>query len=404
MADYVSQSGDTFDLIARKKYGTETEAGRIEAANPGVSEPIPAGTVIYVPFVRTDSAQKIPADNPNETAVLINGTRFRFWESLSVTLALDSFSSVNLTAPFDPDAPGFKDTFRPFSYAPLVATIGGETVFTGRMMGIDPTLSSERRSINVSGYSEQAVLNDCTAPASALPLEWDESTLETIAAALVKPFGFNVSFSESPGPIFDRVEYDPASTVLSFLAGLAAKRGFVIGGSVDGRTVTFTRSVSAGSPVVALKTGTSPLMSVTPAFNPQAYFSHLTGVDSVMVGFPGGQLTVKNPLVSGILRPHSFTVEDSELQTEVNDKMGRMIGNMASYSIDVATWRDPSGALWSPNTTLKLYAPGAMIYSEYEFIIRSVTFNRDRTNETATLGLVLPGAFSGKIPGALPWD
>ena len=157
MADYVSKSGDTFDLIARNKYGTETEAGRIASANPGVSEPIPAGTVLYIPFVRADTAQQVPADNPNETAVLINGTRFRFWESLSVTLALDSFSSVNLTAPFDQDAPGFKDTFRPFSYVPLVATIGGETVFTGRMVGIDPVLSAGGRSVSVSGYSEQGV-------------------------------------------------------------------------------------------------------------------------------------------------------------------------------------------------------------------------------------------------------
>ena len=81
-----------------------------------------------------------------------------------------------------------------------------------------------------------------------------------------------------------------------------------------------------------------------------------------------------------------------------------MFGAMASYSVALSTWRDPAGNLWAPNTTLKLQAPGAMIYNSYEFIVRSVEFSKDSTSETARLNLVLPGAFSGQIPEALPWD
>jgi len=92
------------------------------------------------------------------------------------------------------------------------------------------------------------------------------------------------------------------------------------------------------------------------------------------------------------------------LKAAVEAKAGRMIGNAVSYSVQVATWRDPGGDLWAPNTTVKLTAPDAMIYSEYEFLIRSVQLERRRAASVATLDLVLPGAFSGTMPEAMPWD
>jgi prophage tail gpP-like protein len=81
-----------------------------------------------------------------------------------------------------------------------------------------------------------------------------------------------------------------------------------------------------------------------------------------------------------------------------------MFGNMVAYSVKVATWRDPSGNLWEPNTIVSLDAPDAMVYRPYDFVIRGVEFERDSRKEHATLDLVMPGSFSGEIPEALPWD
>jgi len=72
--------------------------------------------------------------------------------------------------------------------------------------------------------------------------------------------------------------------------------------------------------------------------------------------------------------------------------------------LDVATWYDPNNKLWEPNTTIKILAPGAMIYKEYEFLIRSIEFKTTKTEKTATIILSIPGSFSGEIPEALPWD
>ncbi|MCH9712710.1 MAG: hypothetical protein K0U20_08820, partial [Proteobacteria bacterium] len=166
-------------------------------------------------------------------------------------------------------------------------------------------------------------------------------------------------------------------------------------------------SVEAGNAVGRLEQGTAPVLSVTPFFNPQNYYSHVTGIEPVVVGLAGSQYTVKNAQLPGVIRPYTFTAPDtidSTVKAAVEATTGRMFGSMVSYSVRVATHRDPAGNRWESNKTLILRAPDAMVYNDYEFVIRSVEFEKDDKTETAILNLVLPGSFSGEIPDKLPWD
>lgn len=406
---YSVQAGDTFSLISRKEYGVETKAADIARANPGAQEPLAPGTVLTIPTDPTapvDLPSQTPAADADEVAILINGQRFRFWDTVRITSSLDSMDSISFGAPFDSTLPGFKDVFRPFSYPDIVVTVGGSPLFTGTLVMIDPTVESRGRRISVSGYATPGVLGDCTSPASAYPLEFDGQGLKEIAESLVAPFGVGVDFQAEPGAVFDRVASAPNKKVLDFLVDLAKQRNVVISSNEAGELL-FWKSVEPGQPVARLTQGETPLLSVTPNFLPQEYYSHITGIAPVLAGLDGPQFTVLNPRVSGVIRPITFNVSDTvggDVQEAVEAQAGRMFGNAASYSVSVDTWRDPSGALWAPNTTIILTAPDAMVYEAYEFVIRSVSMARDKSSEAATLDLVLPGAFSGKIPEALPWD
>jgi len=402
-------TGDTFESIARKRYGTEKEADLIARANPGVAQPLTAGTTLNIPSL-PDAPQNVQqqaaASTEDEVAILIDGKRFRFWDKVRITRAIDTMDTVEFGAPFDSEAPGFKQTFRPFSFKTVVITVGGEPLFTGTMVAVNPVLENGQKIISISGYSLPGVLNDCTSPASSFPLEFDNQGLREIATALAVPFGVSVEFKADQGAVFERVASEPGKKVLAFLTELAKQRNLIISSSSRGKLV-FLQSSDGGQPVARLQQGIAPVLSVTPFFSPQEYYSHITGIEPVVVGLAGSQFTVKNPRLLGVTRPLTFNAPDTldaDVKSAVEAKSGRMFGNMASYSIRVATWRDPSGKLWAPNTSIKLLAPDAMIYKEYEFIIRSIEFSRDRATETATLNLVIPGAFSGKIPGALPWD
>tara|TARA_R110002153_G_C13332612_1_gene498606 strand:- start:24329 stop:25564 length:1236 start_codon:yes stop_codon:yes gene_type:complete len=410
MSGYIVKTGDTFETIARKQYGTEAAAGQIASANPGVMEPLTAGTSIITPIL-ADAPRNIsinaPATSIDEVAILINGERFRFWDRVTITRSIDTVDTVEFGSPFDAETPSFRETFRPFSYKPIQITVGGTVLFTGTMVGVNPALGNEQKTVSVSGYSLAGVLNDCTPPSSNTEkLEFNGQGLKEIATSLAAPFGVGVEFQAEQGAVFDRVASDPSKKILSFIADLAKQRNLIVSSTKDGKLL-FLKSVEAGKPVANLSQGNSPLTSVEPFFSPQDYHSHISGIEPVVVGSTGSQYTVKNPRLLGVTRPLTFSVTDTEgggLKEAVEAKIGRMFGNMASYSISVSTWRDPQGNLWEPNTTIKLLAPDAMIYKEYEFIIRSVQFERDSGSATARLNLVIPGSFSGKVPEVLPWE
>lgn len=408
MATYTAINGDTFELIARKQYGTEQEAGRVKKANAGVSEPLVAGTVLVIPPAPNapkNKSQKAPANDINEVSVLIEGKRFRFWNSLIFNRTLDSIDSIEFSTPFEADRAEFRETFKPFSFKPLEVHVGGDLSFTGTLIGVRPTLGNKEKTLSASGYALPGVLNDCNVPASAFPIEYNEQNLKDIATTIAGYFGLSVVFKYDPGPVFESVTCQPSEKSLSFLANLAKQRNFVINNTESG-ALRFDRSVDIGKPVAILRQGESPVLSVTPSFSEQEYYSHITGIQPTIVGIPGVQFTAKNRFLSGAVRPLTFEApdtEDSNVAEAVNAKLGRMFGNIVSYDISVDTWRDPSGVLWTPNTTLKLNAPGAMVYNPYEFLIRSVSFTKDSDAESAVLNVVLPGAFSGKIPEALPW-
>lgn len=406
---YSTIQGDTFDIISRKTYGYEGESDRIIAANPGVVEPIPVGTVLTIPLISSqisDTDSQIPTDNINEVAIIINGDRFRYWTSVRIRDSIDAITTVDFTAPFEHDAPGYREAFKPFNFTPVEVTIGGVRKFTGRMVAVNPQISGNSRTLSISCYSLPGVLNDCNASPSTYPIEYKNLRLEDITDKLLKPFGFTTEFLADQGAPFDKVSCGVSTKIWSFLVSLAEQRNLILTDDNNGNLI-FSISVEAGQPRAILTQGSPPVMSVTPTFDPQKYYSDITGIETVSAGLEGAKFTVKNTFLKGILRPYVFTVQDTkggDVKTAVQVKAARMFANMVSYSLRVNTWRDPVGNLWIPNTTIKLTAPDAMIYSEYEFLIRSVEFEKVSNSEIAILNLIFPGTFRGEIPESLPWD
>jgi prophage tail gpP-like protein/phage tail protein X len=406
---YVVQPGDTFDLIARKQYGDDQQAPAIRQANPGASNPLVAGTSLVIPArkdAQASASGNAQASSPNEVSISIKGERFRFWTTVTITRTLDAVTTVQFDAPFTPDDASFRDKFRPFSFNDVNIDIGGSRLFTGTMVVPSPTLMPTARTVSVACYAKPGVLGDCTAPASAFPLQWDEVTLAVIAEKCAAFFGLGVQFDADPGATFLRIMAAPSERMLPFLAGLTSQRGLVISDTPDGK-VLFRKAIETGTPVANLTGGVSPLTGVAPQFSAQDYYSHVTGIGPTIIGLTGLQFTVKNTRLGDVVRPYTFEspdTPDASVQQSVETKAGRMFANAVTYEVHVATWRDESGGLWEPNTLVTLLAEGAMVYTRSTFLIRSVTLSKTPQSETAVLTLILPGALAGKIPETMPWD
>jgi len=406
-SSYTVISGDTFETVARKAYGTEQKAGLIVQANPGVTVLTP-GIELVIP---ADAAaprnlpQQVSTDNPDEVAIYINGKRFFFFTSYRITRSMDAFSMIELVMPYEPDVEELQ-VLKPYGYELIEVTVADERVFAGTVINIRPSFTTTGGRMTVKAYAKPGVLNDCTAPASMAPLEFDGQTIKEITETLCKPFGIAVKLLADPGAVFGVVGMNAADKIFPFLVKLCGQRNLIITDETNGDLILW-QSIAAGSPVATFGEGSTPLLSVTPEFSGQDYYSHITGVEPALPGFGGEAVTVRNEQLKGVVRPLTYQTDDTgggSVKDAINAKMGRMFANMASYTITLNTWRDSKGRLWEPNQTVKLTAPRSMIFNPYEFIIRTVTFEKSATKFLAKLNLIIPGGFSGEQPQRLPWD
>ncbi|AAQ96485.1 putative tail protein [Vibrio phage VP16T] len=409
---YTVRQGDTFESISRQVYGQEQYSDDIRQANPGVGTEPRVGSVLVVPDVpelqlnegRARNAQV--TQDPDEVTLRINGLNFRFWRAVTITQHLDAVSTVSLHAPFDPNDEQSRDAFRPYSYQPVSVDVGGERLFSGTLVNPQPRTAANERTVRASCYSTPGVLDDCTPPASAFPLQWDEATLQTIAADLCRPFGIQVLAPDGTGQTFERIAVEPAEKVMAVIARLAAQRNLVVRSDEQGRLVLL-RPDTRGEPVAEFIEGQQPPISVTPTFGNQDYYSHVTGITPTIVGLEGPQATVRNPHLEGVLRPYVYNADDmaeADLVQAVQSKAGRMFAQSATYDVPVPTWRNANGDLWRVGDFVILEAPGAQVYRRTLMQIKTVRFSATTTERSAVLELIIPGSLSGQLPEALPWE
>ena len=338
--------------------------------------------------------------------LIIQTQEFEFWSSVTIELAIDSFSTVAFSAPFEADRASFREIFRPFKYKPMTLLVDDEVLFTGTMVDIVPAVTPESRSVEVTAYAKPAVMEDCCLPVGAFPLEFNNQKLRDIADRLATFFDVIVEMREADGASFERVAMEPEGKPAEFLAKLAKQRNFIINDTEEGN-FRFWRSVTDELPVALFEEGVRPLISVQPEFSPQEYYSEVTGIVPAKGGRAGSKYTVKNAHLTDRVRPLSLKLgdtEDADAPQATRARIGRMFGNMVSYTLHLPTWRDPLGNLWEPNRMIDLLAPGAMIYTHTPLLIRNVTLEQSPESESAMLNVVLPGSFSGEIPETVPWD
>lgn len=348
-----------------------------------------------------------PTDtDANRVTIKIDNKRFDYWSEVEIQLALDSFSTITFTAPFESERKEFRDTFRPFSYKPLTVHVNDELLFTGTLVGVEPKLEADARTVVCSGYALPAVLEDSAAPTSVYPLEFRGLTLRQILETIAQAFILDIDAPIDLGPVFDKVAIDPSQTLIDFLSDLARKRGFVINDNPQG-AIRFLTSIGSGSSRANFKKNEPPLTSVAVTFSPQDYYSEITGIAKTKAGQTGSRYTVFNSKLTRELRAHTFQADDinvGDLPAAVFAKVGRMFGSVVSYVVEVPTWRDEFGDLWEPNSFVTLEAPDVMVYSKTQLLTRNIILRQDASGFSASLGLVLPGIFSGEIPPFLPWE
>lgn len=334
---------------------------------------------------------------------------FGEWSEIELKVGIDSYRCASLSGPWDPFRKDMRAAFEPLSFPQLTLSIGDELFLTGKVQDVAPSVDATQSSFGITAYSTAFWLTQIVQPPELPAFEFNGLDLKQIAQVVAgHTLGLDINIDGSPGAKFHRVKCNPDEELHGFLAELALQRAFVMSDTASG-DLHFRSEAPTGAPVARLKG--QPIGRVSAQFQPDRWFSNVTGRACKRAGDieHGSKYTQRNDLYRSIFPRHTCaSVGDTgsaDVPRATKAMVGRMVATCATYTVeDLPTWRDPNGKLWQPNTTIMLTAPGAMIYSETELLVRAVTFKQKADEETATLELVLPGSFGGALPKKLPWD
>jgi prophage tail gpP-like protein len=395
---YTAVLGDTFSSVARKTTGKDTEAAKIRSANPGVVDPIQAGTVLQIPNTTTTQTT-FKADGldlrVNEVAI---GTLPNF----SMSTAVDGFRKASFTVPNEIPMREVLPNLTPYG-----VNIGYNStqIMTGYLE--TPTYQDDEtsKSMTIDISSLPQVLADTSPSLSAFPMDFKDRDLQKIANYICQSYSLETSFYVDPGARFTKTDIKQYEKSLAYLSRLAIQRAMVIGDDAFG-AVVFTDGASAGAPILEIDDEQRSDVTVLPKYNTSKYYSSVTGILKSKTGRSRKEITVANPHYVGIIKPHRFEIKDSdegELETAVNSVAARMFAEVFNVEITVPGWTDKNGELIEHGRPVKVRAPDKGIEDFVELDIRNATLNTDDSQQSATVNCVLPGVFAGVIPETVPW-
>ena len=323
--------------------------------------------------------------------LLLNGSRYDFFNDVDVTLSFDSVAST-FGFSFLPN--DFKDLKSVLKYPSVKVIEGRETLIFGTIINNTFNSKPTKSLTAISGYSNTGILQDCTTPVNIYPLQSDNLTLLQIARKLTQPFNVGVvvdSLVQSEvNQVFEKSELNATETIASYLSSLATQKNIVLSHDNKGNIV-FTKAKTNQKPVETLTTALSMQLSI----NGQQLHRTITVVKQPDTdGGNAGQSTITNPYCS-INRTKTVTQNkgnDNDTNLVARAVLGAELKNI-KLTISLDRWVDINGNLFKPNTLISIINQDLLIFDKTNFFIESVNFVRNSNGKSCTLNCVLPAVY-----------
>ena len=352
-----------------------------------------------------------PPTGWNDTLTLTVGNQvLTGWQRVSVTRPLQGIpASFNLEVtekyPNTPDL-----DIRPGQ--PCTVKIGSDLVLTGYVDRYAASIAPGSHSIEISGRSKSEDLVDCSAVFGDITqpgFQQINGTTLAIVEQLAKPYGitvktsagdgvtipqFNILLGETPWEIIDRITrysqmvvYDQpdGSIILAKVGTASMASGFALGDNVESGNVAF---------------------SMDGRFS--EYEGHLTSVltfgTEAGVNTPNVGKIVKDDGVPRFRKRYVISEQFVQGRDIVYDRavweMNRNKGRSYQFDVVCDSWRDSAGKLWEPNWLAPIQA-SALKLRNANYIIATVTYQRDENGQHGHLTLMPPEAFAVEPSGPL---
>lgn len=332
------------------------------------------------------------------------------WQRVTVTrplAAIPASFDLEVTEKY-PDAPDID--VQPGQ--PCTVKIGADLVLTGYVDRYAASIAPGSHSIRISGRSKSEDLVDCSAvfgDMSQQGFQQINGTTLAIVQKLAAPYGitvqstagdgvtipqFNILLGETPWEIIDRITrysqmivYDlpDGSIMLAKVGTNSMASGFSLGHNVEQGSVMF---------------------SMDGRFSD--YEGHLTSVltfgTEAGVNTPNVGKVVKDDGVPRFRKRYVISEQFVQGRDIVYDRavweMNRNKGRAYQFDVVCNSWRDSAGKLWEVNKLAPI-AASALKLRNANYIIASVTYQRDENGQHGQLTLMPPEAFNPEPAGPL---
>ncbi len=332
-------------------------------------------------------------------ALIIDGVKWDFWSSLSLSRAIDRMGGefrAELTT--KPEEGFLSSTMK--AGLPVQVEIDGNTVLDGYIDIVTHRYNATSASISVVGRDKTADLIDCAATTDG-PYEFRGQKLDAIIRHVIKPFGINLTVQADVGAAFSRVAIQPGETAYDFIERACRFRAVLaVSDGIGGIVIIKPEDAPAAGEIVYGKNilEGSVTLDWTNRFSLYVLKGQAEGSDSSSAeetSSPEGRASDE------LVTRHRPTVITSEAQgfgqtmkerSEWECKVRR--GRSVAASYVVQGWYEDahSKSLWRPNTKTKVSDPKRAV--QRELLIISVNYTIDGTGTKTRLDLALPEAYN----------
>lgn len=230
------------------------------------------------------------------------------------------FVTDNLSLPYNTIASTFGfsglDDYSPvpLRFPKVEVYFNDDLLLTGVIVNQNYQSVSKPTLVSVSGYSKAGVLEDCTIPLSAMPMELDNMSLREICDKLLPLFGLKYTVENSVRDLmekkFEKTNFSYDKKLKTLLVELANERGVFTNHLANGN-IHFTDS-SSDNLFIQEHFEDDGVTEMTLDVDGQAMHSHISVLaSSDDEDITEGEYTIRNPYVN-ITRPIIHTMKNGD--------------------------------------------------------------------------------------------
>jgi len=308
------------------------------------------------------------------------------------------FSVDNLSLPYNTIASTFGfsglDDYSPtpLQFPKVQIFNDDDLLLTGVIVNQNYSSESKPTLVSVSGYSKAGVLEDCTIPISAMPMQLDNMSLKEVCDKLFPLYSIDYSMEEivksKMNKKFEKVNFDYDKTIKSIIVELATERGIYVNHLPNG-DVRFTDSSPHNLEVVDHfeDNGVSSMALTVNGQEMHSDISVLSSVDEKSV--VNGEYTIKNPYITNIVRPIIYKIKTGDSIDVKECARLKLSAELRSISLTISTTK-----FIKPGNIITVKSDRLRLKKDTIFFIEKTDIKADRNGNKYDLTCVLQDVYS----------